>query len=126
MSEVMTKKYESKIVEIGEEVAAFTEENMLVIFNDTVPPDLKTIGVIHEKTQLLDQVEVGDILEISGSRYEITSVGHKVNDTLQDIGHCTIAFNGEAEADLPGTMCVEQKPLPDLELDSKISILKPE
>ena len=120
----MTKKYEANITEIGEEVEIFIEENMLVIFNDTVPESLRSIGVIHERADLLEKVEAGDILEVGGERYEILFDGSKVNDTLEEIGHCTIAFNGETEAALPGTMCVEKKALPELRVGSAIRILK--
>jgi PTS system glucitol/sorbitol-specific IIA component len=120
----MIKKYEAKITEIGEEVEIFSEENMMVIFNDTVPEELRSFAVIHEKALLHEHVEAGDFLEINGERYEILFVGSKVNDTLQDLGHCTISFNGDASADLPGTMCVEHKPLPELALGAEIRILK--
>ena len=120
----MIKKYEAKITEIGADVEMFIEENMLVIFNETVPEALKSFGVIHEKTELHGPVEAGDILEISGSQYQILFVGDKVNETLQEIGHCTIAFNGESDAQLPGTMCVEKKELPALKINSSIRILR--
>ncbi|MGI2327121.1 PTS glucitol/sorbitol transporter subunit IIA [Planococcus sp. YIM B11945] len=124
MSDVMINKYESNITEIGADVEMFAEENMLVIFNETVPEALKSFGVIHEKTDLLSQVEAGDILEINGERYSILFVGDKVNETLKEIGHCTIAFNGETDAPLPGTMCVEKKELPSLTVKGKIRILQ--
>lgn len=124
MEDVMTKKYEAKITEIGEEVEIFIEENMLVIFNDTVPESLRSIGVIHERADLIGKVEVGDILEINKQQYEILFVGSKVNDTLEEIGHCTIAFNGETDASLPGTMCVEKKALPELQVGAAIRIIK--
>lgn len=120
----MIKKYESKITEIGADVEMFVEENMLVIFNETVPEALKSFGVIHEKAELLAQVESGDILEINGSQYNILFVGEKVNETLKEIGHCTIAFNGERDAQLPGTMCVEKKDLPALSVNGHIRIIK--
>ncbi|EIM08214.1 PTS system glucitol-specific transporter subunit III [Planococcus antarcticus DSM 14505] len=124
MEDIMTKKYEAKIIEIGKEVEIFIEENMLVIFNDTVPESLRSIGVIHERADLLEKIEVGDVLEINGQQYEILFVGSKVNDTLEEIGHCTIAFNGETDASLPGTMCVEKKALPELKVGSAIRIIK--
>lgn len=120
----MIKKYEAKIKEIGEEVEIFAEENMMVIFNDTVPEELRSFAVIHEKADLLEQVEAGDILEINEERYEILFVGNKVNGTLHDLGHCTISFSGDASADLPGTMCVEKKAMPELELGANITIYK--
>lgn len=120
----MRIKYESKIIEIGSDVEMFAEENMLVIFNETVPEALKSFGVIHEKTELFEQVEAGDILEINGEKYSILFVGGKVNETLREIGHCTIAFNGETIAHLPGTMCVEKRDLPALAVNGDIRIVK--
>ena len=120
----MIKKYEAKITEIGEEVELFADEQMMVIFNNTVPEELRSFAVIHEKAELLEGVEAGDVLEINGERFEILYVGNKVNDTLRDLGHCTISFSGEASADLPGTMCVEKAPLPELALGAEICILK--
>lgn len=121
----MIKKYEAKIKEIGEEVEIFSEENMMVIFNDTVPEELRSFAVIHEKADLQEKVETGDVLEINDERYEILFVGGKVNDTLRDIGHCTISFSGEVSEDLlPGTMCVEKKPMPELALGAAIRIFK--
>ncbi|MDN7225871.1 PTS glucitol/sorbitol transporter subunit IIA [Planococcus sp. N064] len=124
MEDLMIKKYEAKITEIGEEVEIFAEENMMVIFNDTVPEELRSFAVIHERADLHEHVEAGDVLEINGERYAILFVGSKVNETLQDIGHCTISFTGDVAADLPGTMCVENKPLPELALGAEIRILK--
>ncbi|CEG22546.1 PTS system glucitol/sorbitol-specific transporter subunit IIA [Planococcus massiliensis] len=120
----MIKKYEAKIIEIGEEVEIFSEENMMVIFDDSVPIELRTFGVIHEKVHLLGEIESGDVLEIAGEPYDILFVGSKVNDTINEIGHCTISFNGETSADLPGTMCVEKKALPELAVGAKIQIYK--
>ena len=120
----MITKYEAKITEIGEEVELFAEENMMVIFNNTVPEELRSFAVIHEQADLLEGVEAGDFLEINGERFEILFVGSKVNETLRDIGHCTIAFTGDCNADVPGTMCVEKTPLPELALGAEIRILK--
>jgi len=120
----MIKKYEAKIIEIGEEVEIFSEENMMVIFNDTVPIELRSFGVIHEKVRLLEKIESGDVLEIAGEPYDILFVGSKVNDTLKEIGHCTISFNGETSADLPGTMCVEKKAMPKMAVGALIQIYK--
>ncbi|MDY7221275.1 PTS glucitol/sorbitol transporter subunit IIA [Halalkalibacterium halodurans] len=124
MEGTMTCIYESVITGVGSEVQYFIEENMVVIFNDTVPDDLKSIGVIHKQTELQADVAVGDVLEVNGACFRILFVGDKVNDTLREIGHCTIAFNGETNAELPGTLCVEQKPLPDFVTGATIKFIK--
>jgi PTS system glucitol/sorbitol-specific IIA component len=125
MEGIRTNKYQSIVTEVGSEVELFIEENMIVIFNDTAPADLTSIGVIHKKTELLYEVEAGDLLEINGESFEILFVGNKVNNTLNELGHCTIAFNGETSSDLPGTMCVENKQIPEIKVGSEIRISKP-
>jgi glucitol/sorbitol PTS system EIIA component len=124
MEGVMINKYQARITELGEDTALFSAENMMVIFNETAPADLKSIGVIHEETDLVQNVEAGDLLQFDDESYEILFVGSKVNDTLKELGHCTIMFNGEAAADLPGTMTVEKKPLPQVHINSEIRIVK--
>ncbi|XXM71428.1 PTS glucitol/sorbitol transporter subunit IIA [Lysinibacillus sphaericus] len=124
MEGIMINKYQSTVTEVGAEAEIFHSEKMMVIFNDTAPADLKTIGVIHKEAHLLEDVEAGDVLEVAGEAYEILFVGSKVNETLKELGHCTIMFNGETSADLPGTMTVEKKPLPNVTVDSEIRIVK--
>ncbi|WP_273124249.1 PTS glucitol/sorbitol transporter subunit IIA [Bacillus weihaiensis] len=123
MEGTMINKYQSKITEIGADVKTFLSEGMMIIFNSTAPADLKTIAVVHEIAELQQDVVAGDYLEINGEKYEILFVGDKVNETLKDLGHCTIMFNGETTADLPGTMTVEKKTLPTLKIDSELKFV---
>lgn len=120
----MTVIYESIITEVGEDVEAFTDENMLVIFNDTVPEELKSIAVIHEANMLKDDVESGDYFYINDVKFRILHVGDKVNETLKELGHCTIKFSSHEASDLPGTMCVEEKPIPEITKNMTIKFSK--
>ncbi|WP_209123980.1 PTS glucitol/sorbitol transporter subunit IIA [Alkalihalobacillus sp. BA299] len=124
MELVEVNKYQSLVTEVGSEVELFIEEKMIVIFNENAPEDLRSIGVIHKEAELLNDVEAGDFLEIDRERFEILFVGNKVNDTLKELGHCTIAFNGEKSSDLPGTMCVEHKQIPEIKVGSELRITK--
>ncbi|WP_188455005.1 PTS glucitol/sorbitol transporter subunit IIA [Virgibacillus oceani] len=108
----MTVIYESIITEIGEDVELISQDNMVIIFNDSVPDELKSIAVIHEHNSVLGEVEAGDFLYINGEKYQILHVGEKVNQTLKELGHCTIKFSELDDSALPGTMFVEQKPIP--------------
>ncbi|MGJ7919025.1 PTS glucitol/sorbitol transporter subunit IIA [Neobacillus sp. LXY-4] len=114
MENTLTTVYKSRVTEIGSEVQLFLTEKMLIIFNETAPADLKSIGVIHEETELLQDIEAGDTLILGGNSFKISFVGGKANQTIRELGHCTLAFNGETSADLPGTICVEDKPIPEL------------
>lgn len=117
--------YQSSVIELGSEVTMFLEEErMLILFNDTVPQELRDIAVIHLSSEVVGTIELGDKLIFGEQSYEITCVGNKVNDTFKELGHCTVIFNGESTADLPGILCVERKELPTIEVSTIFSFKK--
>lgn len=116
--------YQSTVTELGADVEMFAEEKMLILFNESAPKDLRDIAVSHAVVSLEGTIEAGDILSFDDQSYEITFVGGKVNETVSELGHCTIAFNGADHADLPGTMCVEEKAMPVITVSTKLSISK--
>ena len=116
--------YQSTVTELGADVEMFAEEKMLILFNESAPKDLRDIAVSHTVVSLEGTIEAGDILSFDDQSYEITFVGGKVNETVSELGHCTIAFNGADHADLPGTMCVEGKAMPTIIVSTKLSISK--
>lgn len=120
----MTIIYESFITEVGAEVALFAAENMVIIFNETIPDELRSIAVIHKQQKVKDDIEKGNYLYINGERFEILHVGNKVNETFRELGHCTIKFSGVDEEDLPGTLIVEQKPVPVITENMKLKFVK--
>ncbi|GLC87143.1 PTS glucitol/sorbitol transporter subunit IIA [Lysinibacillus piscis] len=116
--------YESKVTAIGADVDMFVDEKMMIIFNETAPKDLQDIAVVHTVAQLKGTIEIGDILSFDDQSYQVTFVGNKVNETVGELGHCTIVFNGEKYADLPGTLCVENKEMPVVSVATIITIHK--
>ncbi|MCI2257272.1 PTS glucitol/sorbitol transporter subunit IIA [Domibacillus sp. PGB-M46] len=116
--------YQSTVTGLGVDVEMFAEEKMLILFNESAPKDLRDIAVSHTVVSLEGTIEAGDILSFDDQSYEITFVGGKVNETVSELGHCTIAFNGADHADLPGTMCVEEKAMPVITVSTKLSINK--
>ncbi|WNS78636.1 PTS glucitol/sorbitol transporter subunit IIA [Domibacillus sp. DTU_2020_1001157_1_SI_ALB_TIR_016] len=116
--------YQSTVTELGADVEMFAEEKMIILFNESAPKDLRDIAVSHTVVSLEGTIEAGDILSFDDQSYEITFVGGKVNETVSELGHCTIAFNGADHADLPGTMCVEEKAMPNINVSTKLSIIK--
>lgn len=120
----MTTKYKSVVTELGSEVELFLTEKMIVIFNETAPLDLKDIAVVHKQTNLEEDIQVGDVFVLGPESFKVTFVGEKVNDTIRELGHCTIAFNGADYADLPGTLCVENKEIPEITAGTEIKFLK--
>ncbi len=120
----MTTIYRSTVTEIGADVDMFLEEKMMIIFNDSVPKELRDIAVIHDVTPLEGQIEVGDELAFNHQIYKVTFVGAKVNETIRELGHCTICFNGADHADLPGILCVEERVMPTMAISTTITIKK--
>lgn len=118
----MTVIYESNITEIGADASLFIKENMLILFNETALKELRDIAVVHEASELKADIETGHELVLDGQPFKVTGIGDKVNETMRELGHCTIAFNGEAVPELPGTLCVEAKPIPTLNVSNQIQI----
>ncbi|ASN07297.1 PTS glucose transporter subunit IIABC [Virgibacillus necropolis] len=118
----MTTTYtEINVVELGAEAGLMFEEKMMILFNDTVPADLKDIAVVHDKRLWTEEVKTGDEMVIDGEAFKVLFVGDKANETLKELGHATFHFNGSTNSDLPGTICLEAKPIPHLTSNSVIS-----
>lgn len=96
------KKYEVIVTAIGEMVEEFYEMGMAIIFDDNAPPELKEISIAHTRGNLLEDVVPGDVFMIDGKAYTVTAVGEEANKTLVSMGHCTLKFEGNSEAELPG------------------------
>ena len=55
--------------------------------------------------------------------YTITAVGSEAPVTLAGLGHCTMNFSGQTTVELPGTIYIENKPLPEIKVGTVIQIL---
>lgn len=116
--------YSVNIVEVGSDAPLMTEEDMVILFNNTVPADLKSIAFVHNGDTISEEIKAGDKMVVDGEAFDILFVGDKVNDTMQDLGHATFHFNGENHSDLPGTVCLEAKPIPEISADSVITFTR--
>ncbi|SDQ16047.1 PTS glucitol/sorbitol transporter subunit IIA [Virgibacillus salinus] len=106
--------YEVKVVEVGEDAPLMFEEKMMILFNDTVPADLKSISVVHDGDSLTQDIKAGDEMVINDEPFKILFVGDKANETMKELGHATFNFNGDSHSELPGTVCLEQKQIPEV------------
>jgi glucitol/sorbitol PTS system EIIA component len=112
--------YQSRVTEIGSQVGLFLEDKMMILFNESAPVDLRDIAIVHNHCSLEEDIKVGDELVIDNQSFKITSVGSKVNETMRDLGHSTVAFNGSTESEMPGTICVEKKEIPPINVSSQL------
>ncbi|MCI1986775.1 MAG: PTS glucitol/sorbitol transporter subunit IIA [Lactobacillus sp.] len=122
MSELSKVKFRTTVVEVGAEARDFEEINMAILFGDEAPDALRSSCFIIQVQPVADSIVVGDQLVINETHYDITAVGGEVNMNLAQLGHIAIVFDGADKAELPGTLYVEAKPYPQIDVDSVIEI----
>lgn len=116
--------FQTEIIELGEQVDAFFEEGMFVLFGENVPDTLKDFCHFIDQKKVDGTIKKGDKLVVDQKEYLITAVGDIAQSNLETLGHLTVVFSGAKEAGLPGSICVEAKPMPKLAVGSKLSIVE--
>lgn len=119
----MTTIFKTKVINIGNEAAMFREEKMIIFFGENAPESLADYCYNIKVNSVAKEIESGMLLNINGETYTITAVGNVVRKNLTELGHISIKFDGSTEASLPGTLYVENNELPEIEIDSEISIV---
>jgi len=114
--------YETQIVDMGAEAEMFQAEGMMILFGEEVPEDLVNYAYIINVNPVEGTIEEGMTLTIGSESYKITAVGDVVNKNLSNLGHIALKFNGATEPELPGTLNLEEKELPQVEAGTTITI----
>ncbi|WP_113713350.1 PTS glucitol/sorbitol transporter subunit IIA [Priestia endophytica] len=112
--------YQSIVTEVGSQVELFLQEKMIILFNDSAPDDLRDVSVVHKRCPLEEDIKIGDELVIDNQSFKVTFVGDKVNETMRDLGHSTITFDGSSKSEMPGMICVEAKEIPAITSSSQL------
>lgn len=115
-------KYQTRIVAIGDQVEAFLKEQILVLFQAGAPEELASFSILHEPTITTGDVAVGDTLVLGSESYRVRAVGSVANQNLVGLGHLVVKCNDRDEAELPGDVCVDAKPLVALAVGDEIRI----
>jgi len=116
--------YETKIVGVGGDVPKFVSAiKMIVLFDDSmILPELREFSVLHSGNRLNGVIKPGDILTIAGSDFKIVKIGGEVHNNIRTLGHIIIKFDG-GEGDLmEGSIHVEDKPIPKIQIGDSITI----
>ncbi|MCH5584679.1 PTS glucitol/sorbitol transporter subunit IIA [Shimazuella sp. AN120528] len=119
----MSVLFEATATKIGELVSKFAKEKLLILFDENAPEELHDITVLHTDRKNAGEITPKDVLVIDGQSFQISFVGDTANKTMQEMGHVTIKFDG-GQGDLPGTICVEDKPVPNVQVGSKIQFIR--
>lgn len=116
--------YENKVKALGSCVNEFQSENMFILFGDHAPEELRDYCYSVDVNPINGVISVGQTLKIGDNFYKITAVGSEAPVTLAGLGHCTINFSGQSTADMVGTIYVENKPMPTIEVGTEIQIIE--
>ena len=111
----MESIYLTEVKELGREVGEFLEAGYLILFEVGAPPELAEMSVLHEPaSRREDPPEIGDVLAIGSREFRITAVGDKAWTNIQELGHAVFVFNGAADPEMPGQICLEEQGAEDL------------
>lgn len=118
----MMTLYKTKVINIGNEAEMFREEGMIILFGENAPESLSDYCYNIKVEPVTGEIEAGMELSIGSEKYSVTAVGSVVRKNLSELGHITIKFDGSREAELPGTLYVEDKALPEITIGEEIFI----
>ena len=104
-------KYKATVLHVGDLVSEVTDAGILVFFAESAPQELYEFSVIHDGKNLEADLVPGDQISLDGEKYQILAVGEVANVNFKNLGHLVLKFNGQTEVEMPGDVCVEQKPL---------------
>lgn len=87
--------FQTEIIELGEQVDAFFEEGMFVLFGDNVPDTLKDFCHFIDQKKVDGTIKKGDKLVVDQKEYLITAVGDIAQSNLETLGHLTLLSSVE-------------------------------
>jgi len=116
-------KYTATVTEIGPLVKEFIDAGILVFFGEDAPPELVEFSIIHDGRELKKDLVSGDVVFIDDQEFQVLAVGEVANSNFSNLGHLIIKFNGKDKVELPGDVCVESKPVPQIKVGTILKII---
>ncbi|MGF1868405.1 PTS glucitol/sorbitol transporter subunit IIA [Photobacterium indicum] len=96
--------YSIEIIKVGECAQEALSDDMLILFNKSVPADAAEYCFVHNHDELKGDIYVGGQVVINDIQYSITAVGDAVNQNLGNLGHITLRFDAANKADFVGSL----------------------
>ncbi len=124
-SGIGTVVYETTITAVGEQVPAFLEHGILILFSADSPEELHSISVLHTVGVKDSGPHAGDTVHIGETTFPVLAVGHVVEENLLNLGHLDFKSDGRTDPKLPGDVCVPPNTLPTPEVGQVLRILRP-
>lgn len=119
--------YQTTVTAVGELVSDFRDQGILVFFGEGAPAELHEFSILH-KVEISERApEVGDLIRINSEdfseEFQVLAVGSVASDNLLNLGHLDLKANGLSEAELPGDVNVEARPLPMIKVGDKLEVI---
>src|SRR6266704_1021727 len=94
--DLLTLKYHGVIQEVGGMVEEFLPHGILIFFGASAPVELREVSVIHDGSDLIAPLQVGDLLKLAASVdgggdtpqpywFRLTAVGDMANTNLAEL-----------------------------------------
>ena len=100
--------FRTVLTRIGPDAADLIGDGILILFDQSAPPELAEVSVLHDRTGDVGRAPLrGDWLHIGGEAVRITAVGESAWQKVLDLGHVVFSFNGAGAASRPGEICVD-------------------
>ena len=115
--------YQTTITRIGASATMALAEQMLITFREGAPADIEEYCFIHNHGEFSGALSPGAELQLGEQRYPVTAVGDVAEQNLRELGHITVRFDGEAEAEFPGSIHVSGPTPTDIPLGSTLSFI---
>lgn len=119
--------FKSKITEIGPD-AFFEDYPILILFNDSAPPGLREVCIIHEFDEgplPLGFLSKGSKIVFGDQTYIVEEIGDVAGSTLHELGHATLYFELEEDTELmPGAALLSPSTLPQVNVGDVIQFIQ--
>lgn len=99
--------YQTTITRIGQSAADALSDQMLITFREGAPVDIEEFCFIHCHGELNGSLQPGNQLQLGETWYAVTAVGGVAEQNLRELGHITLRFDGQSQAEYPGTVHVD-------------------
>ncbi|WP_413514994.1 PTS glucitol/sorbitol transporter subunit IIA [Serratia proteamaculans] len=119
----MNTIFQTTITQIGDSARDALLDNMLITFREGAPADIEEFCFIHRHGNTLGELQTGGWMELAEQRYPITAVGEVASQNLRELGHLTVRFDGENQAEFPGSIHVAGTTPVDIPLGSTLKFI---
>lgn len=114
--------YATTVTGVGDLVADFREQGVLVFFGESAPEELHEFSILHRPEVAKRAPQTGDLIKLSNEEFSVLAVGSVASDNLLNLGHLDLKANGLDNAELPGDVNVEIKELPLVQVGDRLEV----